>query len=265
MPDQEVERTTALERENRILHRRLNRLQANVREMEDLQNSNSTLLSALLRDLEEERAKSQRLLRNILPEDIIGRLEAGESPIADRHDEVAVLFSDFTGFTPIAARLEPTVLIAELNDLFAGFDRICAEHRVEPIKTIGDAYLGIAGRAGGRGAAKAVAEAAMEMCAFVGGRARQAADWQIRIGLHVGPVVAGVVGASRFAYDVWGDTVNVASRLETTSEAGRIHVSQAVAAQLGEGYRLEARGRLDLKGKGPTETYFLLGAATPES
>lgn len=253
MPD------TELERENRLLERRLRRLESNVRSLEELQDSNSRLLSTVMGELEAERARSRQLLLNVLPERIVARLEHGERPIADRHDEVAVLFSDFTGFTDIAARLEPIVLIAELDDLFAGFDRICAEHSVEPIKTIGDAYLGIGGLAGGGDPAVSVAQAALEMAAFVSGRPDQAADWRIRIGIHIGPIVAGVVGASRFAYDVWGDTVNVANRLESTSEPGRIHLSPEVAERLRGPFDLEARGPVELKGKGAVETYYLLG------
>lgn len=252
-----------LGRENRLLERRLKRLESNVRQLETFSDSNSRLLSTVMEELEAERARSRQLLLSILPARIVARLEAGERPIADRHDSVAVLFSDFAGFTGIAAELAPDVLIAELNDLFAGFDLICASHGVEPLKTVGDAYLAIGGLAGGEGraGAAATADAALEMRDFVAARTAQAAEWRIRIGVHVGVVVAGVVGATRFAYDVWGDTVNVASRLETTSEPGRIHVSKEVAAQLGDGYRLEARGLVDLKGKGPTETYFLLGRA----
>ncbi len=250
-----------LERENRALERRLRRLESNVRQLEAFQDSNSRLLSTAMQELEAERARSRQLLRNVLPERIVFRLEAGETPIADRHDAVAVLFSDFEGFTGIAARLAPDVLIAELNDLFAAFDGICASHGVEPLKTIGDAYLGIGGLVGGvdRAGATATADAALDMRDFVAGRSGGSVDWRIRIGVHVGTVVAGVVGATRFAYDVWGDTVNVASRLETTSEPGRIHVSKEVAAELGDGYRLESRGLVDLKGKGPTETFFLVG------
>jgi adenylate cyclase len=256
-----VEPRERLERENQILGRRLRRLEANVRQLEEFQDSNATLLTTLLEDLERERARSRELLLNVLPERILTRLEAGEQPIADGHAAVAVLFSDFAGFTEIAARLEPIVLIEELNAMFSAFDEISERHGVERIKTIGDAYLAIGGLAGGRAGAVAVADAALEMCAFVTGRTGGAADWRVRIGLHLGAIVAGVVGRSRFAYDVWGDTVNVASRLEGTSEPGQIHVSGDVAAQLGDGYRLEARGLVDLKGKGPTKTFFLLGRA----
>jgi adenylate cyclase len=257
-PDRSPE---ALERENRILERRLRRLDASVKRLEEFQESTSKLLSGLLGDLEVERARSRELLLNVLPERILTRLEAGEDPIADAHDAVAVLFSDFAAFTGIAARLAPRVLIEELNALFSAFDEICERHGVERIKTIGDAYLAIGGLAGGQAGAVAVADAALEMTAFVSGRTDGAADWRVRVGLHQGPIVAGIVGASRFAYDVWGDTVNVASRLESTCEPGRIHVSRGFAAGLGPGYRVEPRGTVDLKGKGPTETYWLVGKA----
>jgi adenylate cyclase len=250
-----------LERENRILERRLKRLDANVKRLEEFQESTSKLLSGLLGDLEAERARSRALLLNVLPERIVTRLEAGEQPIADGHDAVAVLFSDFAEFTGIAARLEPRVLIAELNALFSAFDAICERQGVERIKTIGDAYLAIGGLAGGQAGAVAVADAALEMTEFVSRRADGAADWRVRVGLHLGPIVAGVVGSSRFAYDIWGDTVNVASRLESTSEAGRIHISRRFASGLGAAYRVEPRGTVDLKGKGPTETFWLVGKA----
>jgi class 3 adenylate cyclase len=254
-------REEELERENRLMERRLRRLEANVHQLEEFQDANATLLTRILDDLEAERARSRSLLLNVLPERILARLEAGEQPIADGHEAVAVLFSDFAGFTGIAARLAPTVLIAELNTLFSTFDEICDRHGVERIKTIGDAYLAIGGLAGGQAGAVAVADAALEMSAFVDARSGGAAEWQVRIGLHVGPIVAGIVGVSRFAYDVWGDTVNVASRLESTSEPGRIHVSEEFANSLGGGYQVEPRGTIDLKGKGPTPTYWLLGPA----
>lgn len=249
-----------LERENRLLTRRLGRLEANVRRMEQFQDSNSTLLSHLLQDLETERARSNALLLNVLPQRIIDRLNAGETLIADRHEDATVLFSDFVGFTEISAQLAPADLVAELNTLFRGFDAICDAHGVEKIKTVGDAYLAVGGLAEADGdGAVAIAESALEMIATVERRDSAKADWQIRIGIHSGPIVAGVVGVSKFAYDVWGDTVNVASRLETTSEPGRIHVSAAFSNRLADRFVFESRGAVDLKGKGAAETCFLLG------
>jgi adenylate cyclase len=249
-----------LEKENRVLQRRLSRLEANYRQLEELQDSNATVMSRLVIELEEERAKSRRLLLNVLPQRIADRLAEGETRIADRHDDVTVLFSDFVGFTRISAQLPPAVLVRELDELFRGFDTICGATGVEKIKTIGDAYLAVGGLVGGASEGGAdIAETALQMRSLVEAHPHRQAKWQIRIGIHAGPVVAGVVGASKFAYDVWGDTVNVASRLESTSEPNRIHVSRAVAERLGDAYELEPRGMIDLKGKGSTETFFLDG------
>jgi class 3 adenylate cyclase len=249
-----------LERENRLLERRLRRLEANVRQLEGFQDSNSTLLSRLLADLETEKARSQRLLLNVLPQRIIDRLNAGESLIADRHEDATVLFSDFVGFTGIASTLPPRKLVEELNALFRAFDAACDANGVEKIKTVGDAYLAVGGISGAADAGMAgIAETALAMVEAVGNRDGRAADWQIRIGIHAGPLVAGVVGVSKFAYDVWGDTVNVASRLESTSEPGRIQVSDTVARRLADRYLFEARGSVDLKGKGAMAASFLLG------
>jgi class 3 adenylate cyclase len=250
----------ALLRENRILDRRLRRFEANVRRLEEFQQSNANLLSGLLRDLEAERARSQRLLLNVLPQRIIDRLNAGETLIADRHEDATVLFSDFVGFTAISAELAPSVLVEELNALFRAFDAICDANGVEKIKTVGDAYLAVGGLEGSaeEGAA-AIADTALGMLAAVDRGTAAAAEWRIRIGINNGPIVAGVVGVSKFAYDVWGDTVNVASRLESTSQPGRIHVSAELAERLADRYEFEPRGDVDLKGKGARATCFLTG------
>jgi class 3 adenylate cyclase len=247
----------ALERENRILERRLKRLEANVKRLEDFQETNSTLLSGLLRDLEIERARSQRLLLNVLPQRVVDRLAAGATSIADRHDDATVLLGDLVGFTSISASMPAAQLVEELNEMFRGFDAICDRHGVEKIKTVGDAYLVVGGLAGDPdSAAAAIADAAIAMTALLGvGSGR----WQIRIGLHCGPLVAGVVGTSKFAYDVWGDTVNTASRLQTTSDPGRVHTSAVLAQRLGDRFVFEPRGTIDIKGKGPMDTAYLVG------
>ena len=194
----------------------------------------------------------------MLPQRIIERLAAGETLIADRHDAVSVLFSDVVGFTEISARLAPAVLIEELNQLWSGFDAICERTGVEKIKTVGDAYLVIGGLGGEADHATAIAETAVKMVEQVEAR-RRGADWHIRIGLHSGPAVAGVIGTTKFAYDVWGDTVNMAARLEASSEPNRIQVSGALAAHLEDRYRLSPPRTLELKGKGLVETCFLVG------
>jgi class 3 adenylate cyclase len=248
-----------LEKENRVLQRRLSRLEANYRQLEELQDSNATVMSRLVDELEEERAKSRRLLLNVLPQRIADRLAEGETRIADGHDNVTVLFSDFVGFTQIAAALPPAVLVSELDELFRGFDAVCEQTGVEKIKTVGDAYLAVGGLGGGPDGGAAIADTALRMRSLVAEHPHRHARWQIRIGIHAGPVVAGVVGASKFAYDVWGDTVNVASRLESTSAPNRIHVSREVGGLLGDDYELEPRGEIDLKGVGRTATWFLNG------
>ena len=253
------ERLRLLDKENRSLARKVARMEANARQAEDLQDSNSKLLATLMRELETEREKSHALLLNVLPQSVIDRLGAGETVIADRHDSVTVLFSDFVGFTEISASLAADVLVVQLNGLFSRFDALCDSLGVEKIKTIGDAYLAVGGLPGGRqDHVTAVAEAALGMLEATAdlppldGRA-----WRIRIGVHTGPVVAGVIGTRKFVYDVWGDTVNTASRLESSSEPGRVHVSRAVADALDERFGLEPRGTVELKGEGAVETFYL--------
>ncbi len=209
--------------------------------------------------LEDEKEKFERLLLNILPQQIIGRLNDGETIIADRHDNVSVLFSDLVGFTEISAKLAPTELVTNLNALFSSFDAHAQDLGVEKIKTIGDAYMVAAGVPEPRADhAQAIAEMALRMIETVErSRPEQGAPFTARIGIHSGPVVAGIIGTHRFVYDVWGDTVNLASRLEASSEANRIQVSEATAALLGDGFELEPRGRIAIKGKGRQTTYFL--------
>ena len=217
-----------------------------------------------LNRLEDEKEKFERLLLNILPKQIIGRLNDGETIIADRFDDVSVLFSDLVGFTEISAALAPTELVSYLNALFSGFDKHARELGVEKIKMIGDAYMVVSGVPEPRADhAPAIAEMALRMIETVERAKREGgAPFTARIGIHSGPVVAGIIGTHRFLYDVWGDTVNLASRLETLSEANRIQVSEATAALLAEGFELEPRGRIAIKGKGRQNAFFL-NAAKP--
>ncbi len=208
-----------------------------------------------------EHARSEGLLLNILPKPIAERLKASPEVIADGFPHVTVLFSDIVGFTPLSEKLQPTELVAMLNTLFTGFDRIAARHGLEKIKTIGDAYMVASGvPVPSVRHAHPVAEMALEMCAFMAEFRAQFDDpVDIRIGIHSGPVVAGVIGESKFAYDLWGDTVNVASRMESAGVPGRIHVSDATRALLADDYALELRGEVELKGKGARKTWFLVG------
>ncbi len=246
-----------LRKENARLARRVGRIEATLREVEQIRDTNARLLDRIRGELEIERRRSHDLLLNVLPQAIIDRLGAGEGLIADRHEDVAVVFSDFVGFTEISSRLPVATVVSELNTMFSAFDASCEALGVEKIKTIGDAYMAAAGLPGSRGEhLEAAADLALALRAAV---ATAGEPWEVRIGIHRGPVVAGVIGTSKFVYDLWGDAVNVASRLETTAPPGRIQVSEAVATGLGDAFELEPRGPIELKGKGSTEAFFLLG------
>jgi class 3 adenylate cyclase len=247
----------ALHKEIARLRRRVGRLEDQLEQVDTYRDTNAKALNRVNDELAVERARSHALLLNVLPQTIIDRLNAGEELIADRYDEVAVVFSDFVGFTEISSRLEVSRLVSSLNGLFSAFDAACADLGVEKIKTIGDAYMAAAGLPGtSPEPTRAAADLALAMQSAV----REAGDpWQVRIGLHMGPVMAGVIGTSKFVYDLWGDAVNTASRLETTAPVGRIQVSAAVAQALGDVYELEPRGAIELKGKGSTETFLLVG------
>jgi adenylate cyclase len=261
----------ALRKEATRLARRVGQLEATLRQVELARDTNARMLDRIMAELEVERGRSRDLLLNILPQSIIDRLNGGERLIADRHDDVAVIFSDFVGFTEITSELPVATVVASLNEMFSRFDAACAELGVEKIKTIGDAYLAAAGlpgsgSIGGAGSdagsglshVHAAADLALAMVAAV---AAVGPPWRIRVGIHSGSVVAGVIGSSKYVYDLWGDAVNVASRLEASSEPGRIQVSGAIALAAADAFVFEPRGMIDLKGKGSTATSFLIGRA----
>ena len=195
----------SLQKEILKLRRRVGRLEAQLEDVETVRDTNLRFLDRVSGELEVEKARSRALLLNVLPEAIVERLDAGEQLIADRYDDVAVVFSDFVGFTEISARLEVGELVSSLNALFTAFDAACSELGVEKIKTIGDAYMAAAGLPGTRSDhVAAAADLTLAMRAAV----RDAGEpWHVRIGLHRGPVVAGVIGTSKFVYDLWGDAV----------------------------------------------------------
>jgi adenylate cyclase len=211
--------------------------------------------------LEAEKERSEALLRNILPEQIVGRLNAGESVIAERVDAVTILFCDLVGFTGVAARVAPARLVDDLNRLFSAFDALTRGLGIEKIKTIGDAYMAAAGLPEARADhAEAAADLALGMLDALGGlNGTGEIPFRVRIGVHTGPVVAGVIGTHKFIYDVWGDTVNVASRLEAHGLPDRIHVSEQMRRLLDAAYEFEPRGTVSLRGKGRMRTWFLTG------
>ena len=221
-------------------------------------------LEALHREhqlLQEEQAKSERLLLNILPQPIAERLKREPSAIADGFSAATVLFADIVEFTRISSDMPPERLVAWLNDLFSAFDVLSNHHGLEKIKTVGDAYMAAAGLPMPRpDHARAAAEMALAVQDAVAQRtAPNGEPLRMRIGLHTGPVVAGVIGVRKFIYDLWGDTVNTASRMESHGVPGAIQVTEATYRQLQDEYAFEERGMVQVKGKGEMRTYLLLG------
>ncbi len=215
---------------------------------------------AFLEQLQIEREKSERLLLNILPQSIAARLKDGATIIADNFSDVTVLFADLVDFTKLASCIPASELVRLLNEVFSQFDWLAELHGLEKIKTIGDAYMAVGGLPNARADhAVAVAEMALDMQRVIS-RVESIGGIQLalRIGLSSGPVVAGIIGSKKFIYDLWGDTVNIASRMESQGELGCIQVSQSTFDLLRETHVLQERGRLEIKGKGEMNTYFLL-------
>ncbi len=212
-------------------------------------------------ELEEERNRSETLLHNILPSVIAGRLKQGESTIAETYPEVTVLFADIVGFTKLSEKLGPKQIVSMLNDIFQRFDKIAMDVEVEKIKTIGDCYMVVGGVPDRRSThCQQIAEFAIKALESFNEYAREFVEpLQVRVGIHTGTVVAGVVGTQKFSFDLWGDVVNVASRLESTGSPNRIHVSDAVQVRLHDDYDFEERGDVEIKGKGSIHTWFLEG------
>ncbi len=211
--------------------------------------------------LRHQQEKTDRLLLNILPEPIADRLKQEPSTIAEDFTDVTVLFADIVGFTQISSYLSPIQLVSLLNQIFSAFDRLTERYGLEKIKTIGDAYMVVGGLPLPRkDHADAIADMAIEMMAAIDRfNEKNNQRFSIRIGIHSGAVVAGVIGIKKFIYDLWGDTVNTASRMESHGLAGRIHVSDATYQLLKDRYSFEHRGAIHVKGKGEMTTYFLLG------
>jgi len=216
--------------------------------------------------VEAERQKSERLLLSILPERVAEELKNSGKSDPQFFSDVTILFSDLVGFTEQTAKLDPATLIRELNDLFTGFDRIMAEHGCERIKTIGDAYFAACGIPEPRpDHASRMVKAALGMRSFLDARNRESPiSWEMRIGIHSGCAVAGIVGTNKYIYDVFGDTVNTASRLECASIPGRINISGKTAALLDGEFQLESRGEIDAKGKGLLPMFFVAENCIPK-
>jgi class 3 adenylate cyclase len=212
-------------------------------------------------ELRQEKEKSEQLLLNILPAEIAERLmRTNESP-AEHFEEATILFADIVGFTSISARIEPLQLVAGLNQIFSAFDQLTEKYGLEKIKTIGDAYMVVGGLPASRpDHCEAIANMALDMQAYMQDAENIFREsLQIRIGINTGPVIAGVIGIKKFIYDLWGDAVNVASRMESHGKPGYIQVTDATYLKLQNKYLLEPRGTIEVKGKGEMMTYWLLG------
>ncbi len=204
--------------------------------------------------------ENERLLLNILPGPIAQRLRDGEPLIADRFDDVTLLFADIVDFTRLSSRLTPSELVAALNDVFSVFDDLVEQYRLEKVKTIGDAYMVVGGLTE-RSAdhTSRVVAMALDLARCIGDiEAARRLGIAFRVGVHCGPVVAGVIGTKKFIYDIWGDTVNLASRMESLGVPGKVQVTHAVRERLGDAFRFESRGLVDVKGKGPIPTWFVV-------
>ncbi|WP_017300743.1 adenylate/guanylate cyclase domain-containing protein [Nodosilinea nodulosa] len=212
-------------------------------------------------ELRQQRQQADRLLVNILPYRIAQRLKGGARTIAESLDQVSVLFADLVDFTAASSQMTPRQLVKLLNEVFSMFDQLAEFHRLEKIKTIGDAYM----VAGGLPTpfddhAPAIAQFALDICDAIKQFPRpDGKTFQIRVGINTGPVVAGVIGRRKFAYDLWGDTVNIASRMEATGEAQRIQVTPELYERLKDQFEFEQRGYVAVKGRGQMMTYWLVG------
>ena len=204
----------------------------------------------------EERRRADAVLYNALPRSIAEELKAHQRVKAQNHPSMAVLFADIVGFTPFAAARPPEQVLAVLNSLFSEMDLLVEQHQVEKIKTMGDAYMAVS-----KAQPEALARLALSMRDLMQRfNAAHGLGFALRIGLHCGPAIAGVIGHKRFLYDVWGDAVNLASRMESSGEPGRIQASEPLFHSLRHAFDFEPRGSVDIKGVGALPTYFLLGA-----
>ncbi len=212
--------------------------------------------------VEAEKKRSDNLLLNILPPAIAQELKTRNKVAARKYDQATVMFIDFTGFTQVAERLSPEMLVEELDYCFSNFDRIISQYRIEKIKTIGDAYLCASGLSDMNASPSDIIRAALEIQDFLLALKAERMDrsmpyFEARVGIHIGPVVAGVVGAKKFAYDIWGDTVNVAARFEEACEPGRVNVSENVYDFARYEFEWNYRGKIAAKNKGAMDMYYV--------
>lgn len=222
-------------------------------------NISASLLIYFMGRLRHERERAESLLLNVLPTEIAAELKTTGETVPRRYESISVLFADTVGFTPMSASMEPEEVVAQLNEVFTYFDLLAVAHGVEKIRTIGDSYMAAAGVPAPRADhAEALAAMALSMMAYA-----DSSPLSFRIGIHSGPVVAGVIGTRKFQYDIWGDTVNTASRMESHGEPGRIQISESTQQLISDAYATTPRGTIEIKGKGSLRTWWLESARTP--
>ncbi len=256
------------EKEKRRHERIIRRQERQLEQLDKMVKTNESVdvrlfyeLDQISKQLEAEKQKSEKLLLNILPKSIAERLKTENKAIADGFESVTVLFSDIVGFTNLSTHFPPETLVQLLNELFSIFDDLTESHDLEKIKTIGDAYMVAGGLPEPQEYhTEAIADLALEMKQ---GLARFNEEhhmaFDLRVGIHTGPAVAGVIGINKFVYDIWGDTVNTASRMESHGIPGQIQVSQQTYEHLKSKYVFQERGVIEVKGKGEMRTYLLQG------
>lgn len=252
--------TVMLRRNNRKL---ISELQANNEHLEEKVRSRTLEVEKQKEIIQAAKLQSDNLLLNILPDEIAEELKRFGRSYARKHTQVSVLFADIKGFTLVAETMSPEKLVTALDEIFRAFDNIVEKYDMEKIKTIGDAYMCACGlpRSDNENAVKAV-KAALDMQQFMRGfglvsKIQNLPVFEIRIGIHTGPVIAGVVGSRKFAYDIWGDTVNLASQMERHGEAGKINLSSSTYELIKNAYECTSRGKIEVKSKGSLEMYFL--------
>lgn len=252
--------TVMLRRNNKKL---ISELQANNEHLEEKVKSRTAEVERQKEVIQAAKMQSDSLLLNILPDEIAEELKRFGRSYARKHPQVSVLFADIKGFTLVAEALSPEKLVTELDEVFRAFDNIVDKYDMEKIKTIGDAYMCACGlpRSDGENALKAV-KTAIDMQQFIRGfglacRIQNLPEFEIRIGIHTGPVIAGVVGSRKFAYDIWGDTVNIASLMEQHGEVGKINISASTYSLIRDHYNCIHRGKIEVKSKGGIDMYFV--------